>query len=104
MKIVARALFNALFGTIGPFSLGMATMIVFAVYFPSALRTVQRWAQAIENSVDFASLPDHAAILVNLLIDDTSITILFFMLSARFTVALIGELLKSQPKKPSVKG
>ncbi|MEL7368873.1 MAG: hypothetical protein AAFN74_08185 [Myxococcota bacterium] len=103
MNIIARALFSALFSTIGPFSLGMGSLIIAAVYFPSGLRAVQRWAQAVENSVDFASLPDQAAVLVNLLVDDTSITIMFFILTARFVVALINELLKSSPKPPVVK-
>lgn len=90
---VIRALVSALFSSFGPFTLGMATFVAMAVYFPASVRAIQQWAQSIENLVDFEGLPDTAAVLANLIIDDTSITVLVFVVGAKFVVALIGELL-----------
>lgn len=97
---IARALLLALFGSFGPFSVGLGAFILMAVYYPSGVRAVQRWAQNVENMFDFDSLPDAAAILVNLVIDDNSITMLVFVVSAKFAFSLIGELV-SRSKKPT---
>lgn len=90
---LARALVSALFSSFGPFTLGIAAFIATAVYAPGLVRAIQQWSQTVENMVDFEGLPDQAAILVNLVIDDNSITILVFVVGAKFVVALINELL-----------
>ena len=97
--IIVRALMSALFSSFGPFTLGMGAFVAMAVYFPSGVRAIQRWAQSVENLVDFEGLPDTAAVLINLIIDDTSITILVFVVGAKFIVALINELLTPKPAR-----
>ena len=97
--MVLRALVSALFSSFGPFTLGMAAFIAMAVYFPAGVRAIQQWAQWVENLVDFDALPDTAAVLANLIVDDTSITVLVFVVGAKFIVALIGELFS--PRSPS---
>ena len=97
--LILRALVSALFSSFGPFTLGMGAFIVTTVYFPATVRMIQRWAQGIENMMDFDALPDRAAVLANLIIDDTSITILVFVVGAKFIVALVTELLS--PRAPA---
>lgn len=107
---IIRALVSAFFSSFGPFTLGMAAFILMAVYFPAGVRAIQQWAQSVENAVDFAALPDTAAVLVNLVIDDTSITMLVFVVGAKFVVTLINELLtpkatthpEQKPSEPAV--
>ena len=94
---VIRAFLSAVFSSFGPFTLGMAAFIAMAVYFPAGVRAIQQWAQGIENLVDFNGLPDTAAVLANLIIDDTSITVLVFVVGAKFVVALLGELFTPGP-------
>ncbi|MBX2814162.1 MAG: hypothetical protein KTR25_20300 [Myxococcales bacterium] len=87
-----RALLRALFGSFGPFTIGIGMFILMVIYFPSGVRAVQRWAQTVENSVDFENLPDSAAVLANMMIDDSSITMLVFVVGAKFMFSLVSEL------------
>lgn len=91
---IFRALFGAVFSSVGSFALAIIAFVGMAVYLPSWVRGIQQWAQGVENMVDFAALPDQAAILANLIIDDTSITLLVFILGAKFIVSLITALFK----------
>ena len=100
---VLRALMVAIFSSFGPFTLGVATFVVMVIYVPGVVRVIQRWAQNIENSVDYDGLPDRAGVVANMVIDDNSITMLVFVVGAKFFVSLVTELLWSKSaraKKP----